>query len=450
MLPWSQVASLAIAAAGFAAALVPRDYYRDGAEPYGLWMMRRLARFPIFWIGGALLIYVALQAINPAWRYTQTATQWWLVKQKDISWLPAGIGAPFARFNAWRQLMIYASAWLSVCSVWVGLTRRRSLRILLGIIVFNSLLLVGLLAIQRISDDHRMPWPLTKWTRNDLTASFVYENHAGAYLGLATFCAIALATWFFEYGRRSFAKSTPAGVFALGALFLTGAVMFTLSRGALLALVVALGVLTGWFLLRRRMQPDAPGGNPAIRRAVLLLLAVFVGIAVMCLNFSAISGKWDQFATQGSREFSVYSRVLARSAAADMLRAHWQRGVGAGGFRYLFPEYVKHYPAIYEGGQMYWEHAHCDWLEIPIELGLVGEMLIVAGAAWWIAWFVRRRAFWNALAAPLLIGCLQTVIHAGFDFPFQCPAILVTWCILIAIAGRWIELEPSGSSRTED
>jgi len=42
------------------------------------------------------------------------------------------------------------------------------------------------------------------------------------------------------------------------------------------------------------------------------------------------------------------------------------------------------------------------------------------------------------------------VIHAGFDFPFQCPAILVTWCILIAIAGRWIELEPSGSSRTED
>src|ERR1700677_2488697 len=262
MLAWSQVLSLAIAAAGFAAALLPRDYYyrnsAGGGEPYGLSMGRRLARFPIFWIGLALLIYIALQAANPAWRYTQTATQWWLVRQRDIPWLPAGIAAPFARFNAWRQLMIYASAWLSVCSVWVGLTRRRSLRILMGVIVCNSLLLVGLLAIQRISEDHRMPWPLTTWTSNDLTASFVYENHAGAYLGLATFSAIALATWFLDYGRRSFAKSTPAGVFALGTLFLIGAVVFTLSRGALLALAMALGVLAGWVLLRRRMQPNIP------------------------------------------------------------------------------------------------------------------------------------------------------------------------------------------------
>jgi O-antigen ligase len=127
---------------------------------------------------------------------------------------------------------------------------------------------------------------------------------------------------------------------------------------------------------------------------------------------------------------------MARSAAVDMLRARGGRGVGAGGFRHLFPEYVKHYPEIYQGGQLFWEHAHDDWLEIPIELGLAGCVIVAAGAAWWIRWFVRRRVLWHPLAAPLLIGCGQTLIHAGFDFPFQSPAILTTWCVMIAVAGK--------------
>jgi O-antigen ligase len=141
--------------------------------------------------------------------------------------------------------------------------------------------------------------------------------------------------------------------------------------------------------------------------------------------------------------------VLVRNAAIDMMEAHGLRGVGAGGFRYLFPEYLKYYPEIYKGGNLYWEHAHCDWLEIPVELGLAGDLLVLCGAGWWIAVFVRRRALWSALAVPLILGCLQTVVHAGFDFPFQCPAIMVTWCMMIAIAGRWVELELIGTSRAE-
>jgi hypothetical protein len=449
---WSQAVSLAIAVAGLVAALLPRIYSGDlagGDEPYRLVMWDRLFRFPIFWIGLALLAYVVLQAINPFWRYTQSATRWWLVRPQDIPWLPAGIDAPFAQSNAWRQVIVYAAAWLSVCSVWVGLTRRRSLRILLGIIVGNGLLLVGLLAVQRFTGNHRIAWPLTAWTRYDLTASFIYENHTGAYLGLAAFCAIALAVWFFDSGRRSFAKSTPAGVFTLGAIFLVGSVFFTLSRGAALALTVSIVVLALWFLLRWRLQPKIPGASPVIRRAVVAMFIVFVAMAFRYLDFSEIYRRWDSIATQGTQEISVNSRLLARNAAFDMLKEHWLRGVGAGGFRYLFPEYVKHYPEIYDGGNLYWEHAHCDWLELPIELGLAGDLLILGGAGWWIMWFVRRRALWNAMAMPLIFGCFQTLIHAGFDFPFQCPAILVTWCMIITIAGRWVELGSPSTARAE-
>ena len=428
-LPWLQWVSLAIAALGFAAAL--------GSPGSG----RRLVRFPIFWIGLALLGYIAVQGANPSWRYVQTTTLWWLVRVRNIPWLPTSIEAPFAKFNAWRQEIVYAAAWLSVCSVWVGVTRRRSLRILLGVVVGNGLALVGLLAVQRFTGNQRIPWPLTAWTRSNITASFIYENHTGAYLGLVAFCAIALALWVFDRDRRALAKSTSAGVLAFGALALIGAVFFTLSRGAVLTLTISVMLLCAWLMLRQRFLPKLPGANPVLKQTVIALFVVFILVVLRYLDFSEIYRRWDAFAEQGRSESSIYSRRLARAAAIGMIEDLGLRGVGAGCFRHRFPLYVMRFPPIYQGGNLYWEHAHCDWLEIPIELGLAGDLLVLLGAAWGMAWFARRRILWHPLAVPLLLGCLQTVLHAGFDFPFQCPAILTTWCVLLALAGRWIELE---------
>jgi hypothetical protein len=452
MHPWGQAISLLLAVTGFVMALWPHEYNENlagGNDFLGSVNGRRLLRFPIFWIGLAILAYVVLQAVNPSWRFAQSTTRWWLVRLQDVSWLPAGVDAPFARFNAWRQVMIYAAAWLSVCSIWIGLSRRLSLRILLWVVSGNALVLGGLLAVQRITGDRRIPWPLNDWTDQPLFASFIYHNHAGAYLALAAFCPIALAVWFFDHGRRSLAKSTPAGVLAFLALFQVGSIFFTLSRGAVLTFTMAVVVLCIWLLVRQRVQPKVPGTNPIIRSAIVAMFLVFIAVAFRYVDFTEIYGRWDSMATQGANDASVRSRVLVRNAAIDMMEAHGLRGVGAGGFRYLFPEYLKYYPEIYKGGNLYWEHAHCDWLEIPVELGLAGDLLVLCGAGWWIAVFVRRRALWSALAVPLILGCLQTVVHAGFDFPFQCPAIMVTWCMMIAIAGRWVELELIGTSRAE-
>lgn len=441
---WSQAVSLLIAVMGFVTALWPRNYTReqaDGGRPYGLTMWPRLARFPIFWIGLLLLAYVVLQAVNPSWHYVRSQTMWWLVRSRDIPWLPTSIDSPFDRFNAWRQVIIYAAAWLMVCSVWVGLTRRRSLRILLGVTAGNALALGGLLALEHLRGAGRLPESVAGWVPQYHIASFVYKNHAGAHLALAAFCMIALASWVFDHGRKSLEKSTPALMLALGALFLVGAVLFTFSRGAIFTLAVILAILCGWFFLRQRLQPEAPRVNIAIKTAIAAAFFVFALIIVRYVDFAAVYNGLDLIVTQRANEPSVHTRLLARAAAASMLKEHWLRGVGAGGFKYLFPEYVKHYPEIYDHGNLFWEHAHCDWLEIPIELGLFGDLLILAGAGWGIAWFARHRTLWNAMAVPLLLGCLQTLIHAGFDFPFQCPAILITWCVLIAVAGRWVELE---------
>ena len=217
-----------------------------------------------------------------------------------------------------------------------------------------------------------------------------------------------------------------------------------MSRGATLCLGVFAVIFMGWFLLRRKFRPQPSVSSPAIKTAVIALFGTCFLYTVLHLDMASVYGRFDAMATEQSKEEGVWTRVLVHDAAADMLKANWLRGVGGGGFRYLFPEYVKSYPEIYHGGEWFWEHAHSDWLEIPIEVGLIGDLLFAGAALWWISFFVRSRMLWNSMAMPLLLGCLQTLVHASFDFPFQCPAILVSWCVLVTVAGRWTEIERTG------
>ena len=440
-LPWAQIAGLALAAAALACALVPR--YRPGAPGEGgRWLSpwRKLSRFPIFWLGGALLALVTIQALNPAWTFTAKGNYWWVLRARDVPWLPAGVAAPFGRFNAWRDLIIGASTWFATCAVWVGLIRQRSLRLLLGILTANGIALSALEAWQHLNSAQRIPWPLTALTMQPLHASFVYKNHAGSYLTLTVFCALALAAWNFRRGARTMRKSTPTGVLVLAALLISTGVLFTLSKGASLLLGGGALLFAGWWAGLSWRERGRRAANPAVTAllaSVFLLLALYT---IRRVDFSEILAHFDELTAKGAAADSVRGRIVVHRADGDMLRDHWLRGVGAGGFRYLFPEYQRRYPEIYLAGALYWEHAHGDWWEVPIELGLAGDLLLLAGTGWWIAWFSRHGPLlWNVLAIPLLLGCGLTVMHAEFDFPFQSPAILITWAVLLTVAGRVIE-----------
>lgn len=444
---WSQMTSLGLSSVGLLLALVPRNYTSDlsGGPAFRLNPWARLRRFPIFWIGLALLCYIALQAANPSWVWERSETQWWLRRVNDIAWLPTSIDSPFERFDIWRQLIIYASAWLTVCTLWIGFTRRRSLQLLLLTLVINGMLLALVGFAQRFTASSKflffMEWPVG----HTAFASFIYRNHAGAYFALTTLIAISLAIWTFTQGERAGRKSTPAGLLFFCAVFLTTAVFFSLSRGASLLLMIAWLAIAAWFWIRQRRSAAAGGTHRAVYAAMVLLFLGVIGFMVREVDFSSIQTRFDSLAKnyENVNNESVQSRIQAHTAADSMLADYWARGIGAGGFRYLYPEYIKKSPEIYAGGRYFWEHAHSDWREIPIELGAVGSALLLLGSGWWLSVFYRGRTIWHPLVVPVLIGCSQTLAHAWFDFPFQNPAILITWLALIAISARWIELDSS-------
>jgi hypothetical protein len=324
--------------------------------------------------------------------------------------------------------------------VWLGLRRRQSYRWLFVVLVVNAALLALLGLLQQLTGADRIFW--TYHPSNPLfAASFIYRNHTGAYLNLLLALAVGLAWWHFTRAQRRGEKSSPAVVFVFLAAVVAVMILFTYSRFSILLLLGFLALAAGGFFLRQLL---GAGGlrrhaGPALFALVCLAFAATAGVSL------GIDKVWTRFATVWTDPAaSARSRTLARHAAEAMLGDRWRLGWGAGCFRYNFPRYANQAPEIYNagGGQIrFWEHAHCDLLEFPIEFGAVGMLPLLVALGWGAARLVRQRVWRNPLALLVLLGGLLTLVHAGADFVFQSPAILLTWAVLMLAAIRWAELD---------
>ncbi|MDP3071630.1 MAG: O-antigen ligase family protein [Opitutaceae bacterium] len=441
---WAQIASAALAVAGFVVALIPRAPRDDTGSPAGIAMWPRLIAFPVFWIGLALLGYITAQALNPAWVFRSDAANFWMERIPHLEWLPAGVSAPFDRWNPWRSLLVYGSAWLTLCTVWVACTRRRSLQLLLIALVANGVLLAAFGVLQKLTGTAKLYWSLPSpslW----FFASFVYKNHAAAYLNLALTAAGALAAWYHVRGLRRHEKSNPAGLFAFFAMGIAVAVLASYARGATLVMMVLVVGCAAVLLWHRRAVP-AGSRHPAVAFALLVVFAVFLVTGFRALRSHDAFTHLRQGLTQQDRALEV--RGVATAAALEMLAEHRLTGVGAGAFRYLFPIHQAKHPALTMslGERRHWEHAHNDVVQFPIELGLPGVALGLLALGYALLTLVRHHFWDHPLGACGVLGLLLLPVYAWWDFPFQSPAILITWCALWPVIALWVKVEELAAS----
>jgi putative inorganic carbon (HCO3(-)) transporter len=143
---------------------------------------------------------------------------------------------------------------------------------------------------------------------------------------------------------------------------------------------------------------------------------------------------------------SLKDRQTLTQAALRMLGDHWLWGTGAGSFRYLFADYQQWFPEIwfYNNGRLYWEHAHNDIVEFTLELGLPGVLAVLAMAGAGVVALIRSYFWENPVSLALVLALALTLVHAWWEFVFQCPAILVLWSVLAVVAVQWAEIEEGG------
>lgn len=165
-----------------------------------------------------------------------------------------------------------------------------------------------------------------------------------------------------------------------------------------------------------------------ISRAALAVLAALV-LAYVAV---ALAGPVSREALSTKFTTAPASRKVMTERTLQAAGDHFPVGSGLGSFQQIYRAYEK--PA--EASRAFANHAHNDYAEVALELGLPGLLLVLLFIAWWV-----RRAFvaWTgdfagvalARAASVMIGLV--LFHSLVDYPLRTSAIAALFAAACAL-----------------
>ncbi len=250
--------------------------------------------------------------------------------------------------------------------------------------------------------------------------TFGQPNPFAGYIVMTVPIGIALCLWTYVDCRRSGAFGELFRPFALLALLSSGvavvALAMSLSRGALLGLVLAILVLL-CFLTRRVIAYVAA----AIAAGGLLLVLdssrlVPAAISDRIAQIWEYVGWFDATRIQPTpQNWAVVERMAHWQAAWNMYINHPVTGVGPGNYPIAYPSYRVNDFWLDPLG-----HAHNLYLNVMAELGLTG---LVTYLAQWVAWLaVALSGYWRSLStfdrgltAGVVASMAGVAVHNVFD-----------------------------------
>lgn len=153
------------------------------------------------------------------------------------------------------------------------------------------------------------------------------------------------------------------------------------------------------------------------------------------------------------REESLQQRMKVPAASLPLVAERPWFGHGGGSYQYAFPA-VKSPDLL-----MNWNHAHNDYIELAVDVGLVGLLpllLLAAATAWRAARLLHddqpRLSRGIGVAALTALICMG--LHSLVDFNLQIPANALVFTTLLALVwavpGRWpddLDDNPRGARR---
>lgn len=330
-------------------------------------------------------------------------------------WRPWAI-VPGGALNAAVSLIVPAAAFMLLVTLRPG-ERLLLPGVLLGLITASMLL--GLLQLSGAGFDN----PLINDTPGQISGSFANRNHFALFLAFG--CLLA-PVWAFLGGRSPQWR----GPVALGLVVLfVLTILASGSRAGMLLGVFATGA--GVFLTRK----DIMKAFQRYPRWVLpaLIAAVFAVVVILGLA-TVMTGRALSIDRVIENDPGQDMRARALPIVLAMVREYFPAGAGFGGFDPLF--------RMHEPFELlkltYFNHAHSDWLEVVLDAGIPGLLLLVAAVVWWGVASMRR---WgvsshdrNLLPHTGSVMLLLVFLASIVDYPARTPMMMT----MIVIAAMWL------------
>lgn len=325
---------------------------------------------------------------------------------QPLPWRPLAI-VPGTTVNALSSLVVP----LTMLMLVTGLAEKERSRLpdMMLALVLASMLL-GLVQFSGVRFDN----PFINETVGRVSGNFANPNHFALFMAIG--CLLTPA-WALRNAQRVDWRIPVA----LGLLLLL--VLTILASGSRAGMLLGgVGLCLGLYLRQsaiRRLTRSYP------RWALPLLIVTIFGLIA---TFVFISFFVDR-AQSLNRLFEVESgqdmRVRGFPIVIAMIREYFPFGAGMGGFDPLFR---MHEPfALLK--VLYFNHAHNDFLEIVLDAGLPGVLLLGAACGWWVSRGIRvwvsERDLPGAAGARLGWAILGLVLGASIvDYPARTPLIM--------------------------
>lgn len=374
---------------------------------------------PVCWLLLAALILVILQLIPLPPTLWQTLPGRALfdeaVADSKQPWRPLSI-VPSATINALVSLLVPIAALILITTM---RAEERKAIFQTVLLMIGASVLLGLLQITGVGFDN----PLINDSRDFVSSSFANRNHFALLLAIG---CLLLPAWGVAGHRHARGR---AGVGLGACLMVLLTILATGSRAGMVLGVLGLGI--GLVLARSGIRRQLRHAPKWVALALPALAAVIVMGTVVA---SIVAGRAVSIRRLLDTDTGFDMRGRALSTVWVMIRDYFPVGAGFGSFD---PMFRIHEPfALLK--PTYFNHAHNDFLEVVLDAGLPGALLLCAGIVWWIGASVRawkRSAGMTETSAR--IGSAMLLLIAGaslFDYPARTPMIMV----LTVVAAAWL------------
>ena len=417
--------------------------------------IKKLFKLVPFWCGLALFTYFAIQGINVWGSVTERDLFWRIFKEPYIAWLPNGLSAPFLSddrdpggMNAWRVLLTLAGPWMFFCALQVGLSQRRSYKILSWVSVISATIFGAWAFSNQFSQGTILGYSIPSGTQT--FGTFINRTHAGVFFYLNVALAMALGFCHFRKDENSSLKGGPHLIAIFFAVLLVILGIASYSIAVILILISSLLLIFPLAFLIGMPQKTELKLGPNIL-LLIMIFGLFFGLAT-AVNFKnlerKINDKIANMVVKKENDRAPYAKATLAMATAGGVEGKIWYGWGAGSYRWVSPHFQAQQKELTnkEGRLVYRAiYAHNDWLQMLAEWGVVGVIPVFLMVLWFLN--LGRKCFCRGRPEiiPLFLIIILLGIHATIDLLFWFTPLLFL-AVYIASMTQFLAQESSQSA----
>ena len=317
-------------------------------------------------------------------------------------------------------LTLVTGLWLAGRRFGDGASKRMALAFTIGVAIYA--LLSWLLRDQ-----------LTQMRGKDHFGFFPNRNHSATYLVMGCVCGMGCFVQAIREKRVGVAIATAVAL----VIILVGLIFWSESRAGIVLLIagmVAFAALAGRHML---------GSHTGKALALVALLAV----GLFAVGSSDVKERLASSIIRSSSDDSSNAdfRIPTWLDTLTMIQDAPLSGVGAGQFRFVFPQYRVRTSAE-QFADSY--HPESDWLWIAAESGIpaAAALLLLVGIAAAVSIRKLNEGRGRTVRAACLVAALIIPLHGFFDVPGHRAILAWTGCWLFALSLPPWDRESSSSS----